>query len=287
MIRLVFVLFTVFSWQFIIAQSLNDNCENATDITAELFNFSNFPESCNSIIGTNHISFAYISDFADHPTVDAPVYSSQGCIGYKPETTDDYPDIWYKSKLHDDQSIYFQNVFFWGGDTIQIAVYFGQCGALYQSQCFTLSYADSVYWQGALLEYYPHNPGDDIYIQIKVPPQYNDFVGMCFSDGEFGVIYYNFVYDRPAGTNGINQLNLLSHHLPIIIYPNPSNNLISIQADDPILSYSIADLQGIVRFKNKGTKNHESVNISELPIGMYVITVRTEMGMGMSKFFKL
>ncbi len=287
MLRLVFVLFTIFSWQFIRAQNLNDNCENATDITSEIFNFSEYSESCNSINGTLHIAFGSITDSADHPTVDAPVYSSQGCIGYKPETTDEYPDLWYKSTLHDAESIYFQNAFFWGGDTIQVAVYYGHCGALFQSQCFTLSYADSTYWQGAVIEYYPHHPDDDIYIQIKVPPQYNDFVGMCFSDGSSGIIYYSFVYDRPAGTNGTNQVNSLSHHLPIIIYPNPSNNRINIQAEDPILSYSIADLQGKVKRNDKGTTNHESVNLSDLPVGMYVITVRTEMGMGMSKFFKL
>ncbi len=285
MIRYSFILPFIFFWTLVRAQNVNDNCENAIDITPQIFNFSGFPEVCNSVILTIHDSNGWVSDFVDHPTVDAPIYSSQGCIGYQPITTDEYPDIWYKATGQGGNPIV-QNVFFSGGDTIQVAVYYGQCGALFQSQCFTLTFGDSAYWQGVWLEYFPHQSDDDMYIQIKTPAHYNDFLGMCFSNGYFSTIYYSFPYDRPAGTSGINQLNHLAHHLPISIYPNPTTEWINIQADDPIVSYSITDCLGKVRMAGNGNSNSASVSLSHLSNGIYVVTVGTEIGMGRRKFIK-
>lgn len=286
MIRFSFVLLLMLFWSLARAQNVNDNCENAIDITPQIFNFSGFPEICNSVIQVPHDSYGWVTDFVDQPTVDVPVYSSQGCIGYQTETTDEYPDIWYKTTSRGGNPIS-QNVLFLGGDTIQIAVYYGQCGALFQSQCFTLTFADSAYWQGVWLEYFPHQSGDDMYIQIKTPAHYNDFIGMCFSNGYFSTIYYSFAYDRPAGTSGINQLKPFTHQLPISINPNPATQWIDIQADDPIVSYSITDYQGKIRIAGNGISNSASVSLSHLPNGMYVVTVRTEVGMGIRKFVKL
>jgi hypothetical protein len=286
MLRLTFILSILLIWQNVRAQNVNDNCENATDITSQIFNFSGFPELCNSVIGTVHDSYGLVPDIVDHSTVDMSIYSSQECIGYQPETTNEYPDIWYKSTGQGGNPI-IQNVYFWGGDTIQIAVYYGQCGALFQSQCFTLTFADSAYWQGVWLEYFPHHIDDDMYIQIKTPSHYNDYIGMCFSVGYFSTIYYNFGYDRPAGTNGINHVNPFTHHLPIGISPNPANNWIDIQTDDPIIAYSVTDLLGKVRLTGNGNSNRTLANLSDLPFGTYVVTVRTEAGMGIRKFIKL
>src|SRR5688500_11905103 len=92
------------------AQSQNDNCENATDITTEIFQFEDFGD-CNTFIGTLHPGFGLVTDHVDQATVDAPVYSSQECIGYTTETTDHFPDLWYKTTLQTEGVIYYQKVF--------------------------------------------------------------------------------------------------------------------------------------------------------------------------------
>lgn len=284
------VLFVLFSWHAVIAQNLNDNCENATDVTQEVFHYLPFPESCNSIIGTLHAQHGLVLDSIDSPSVDDPVYRSQGCIGYKTETTDSYPDLWYKSTFHDGNYLFAQSFFLWAGDTVQVAIYYGQCGNLFQSQCFTLTYLDSLYWQGTWIEYFPHDVGDDIYIQLKVPPRYHDVVEICFSDDYWipgsGLMYY-FNYNTPADPLDTTSLISIDRHAPITIFPNPANSLINIRSDEEIVAYSVNDNQGKIWLKSNTKNNLETISVSDLPPGMYVITLRTELGIGLSKFIKL
>ncbi len=290
MYRFTFILSCFFSLQLVEAQNLNDNCENATDITQEIFHYIELPDDCNSINGTTHRSFGSVTDSVSNPTVDTPVYNSQGCIGYKQETTDHYPDLWYKSTFHDGTYLFAQSFFLWAGDTVQVAIYYGQCGNLFQSQCFTLTYLDSLYWQGAWIEYYPHNVGDDIYIQLKVPPQYHDVVEICFSDEYWipgsGLMYY-FNYNNPADTLGTTSLISIDRHSPIFIFPNPANSLINIRSDEEILTYSVTDIHGKIWLTAHIKNNIESISVSDLPSGMYIITVRTEKGIGVSKYIKV
>lgn len=287
--RLIISFFMLFFLSSIRSQNPNDNCENAIDITQQVFHYLEFPESCNSIIGTLHSQHGFVSDSIDHISVDDQIYGSQNCIGYQPETTDQYPDIWYKVNFHDWQNIEAQSFFLWAGDTVQVAIYYGQCGSLFQSHCFTLTYLDSTYWQGAWIKYYPHNPEDNIYIQLKFPPQYHDVFEVCFSSDVWvpgvGVQYY-FEYDRPATTQGGAILSPVKY-IPIEILPNPTNNWIQIRSDDEILSYSITGLQGKVWLDGKGHKKDESIFISSFSSGMYIITVKTAAGLGISRFLKL
>ena len=289
MIRLTLVLIYLFVGHLGNSQNLNDSCENAIDITNELFHYLEDPESCNSIIGTLHNQNGLVVDSIGNVSVDVPSYNSQGCIGYKTETTNQYPDLWYKSTFNERDYLFAQSLFLYAGDTIQIAVYYGQCGALFQSQCFTLSYSDSIYWQGAWIEYYPHNIEDDIYIQIKVPSQYHDLVAMCFSDDKWipgsGVMYY-FDYDTPADTFGTTGLNSIEEHSSIAVFPNPTNSWINIRTEERLIDYSITDMQGKIWLARNRINSREPIQISELSSGMYVINVRTEKGIGTNKFVK-
>ena len=290
MYRVVVILLTFFSWQLMSAQNLNDNCENAIDITQQIFHYVGFPESCNSIDGIPHNQHGLVIDSIENPTVDGPVYSSQGCIGYKTETTDHYPDLWYKSTFSEGDYLFAQSLFLYAGDTIQIAIYYGQCGALFQSKCFTLTFLDSIYWQGAWIEYYPHNVEDDIYIQLKVPQHYHDVIQICFSDDKWipgsGLMYY-FNYDTPADTLGTTGLNTIDKYSSIAIFPNPTNSWIKIRTEEEFINYSITDIHGKIWLTGNRKNSLEPIQLSDLAAGMYVIIVRTDKGIEVNKFIKL
>src|SRR5688572_29375940 len=121
MSRSILVFSYLIFWMTLSAQNQNDNCENATDITPEIFHFDEWGD-CNSIIGTLHAGFGLVTDQVDQPTVDAPVYSSQECIGYTHETTDHYPDLWYKTTFQEEGVLYYQQVFLNVGDTVQLSI---------------------------------------------------------------------------------------------------------------------------------------------------------------------
>ena len=92
------ILFLLVAWFPLTAQQANDDCENATDITSEIFNAQTWG-FCNSATGLVAQSYGSLTADINQPTVDPLVYGSQDCTGYTVETTDHYPDLWYKSTL--------------------------------------------------------------------------------------------------------------------------------------------------------------------------------------------
>ena len=64
----------------------------------------------------------------------------------------------------------------------------------------------------------------------------------------------------------------------IIIYPNPTNNFITIQNDQrktKNIEYKIVDLTGRV-VKNNNSKFNEQINIENLTSGNYIIQFQTD-----------
>ncbi len=61
----------------------------------------------------------------------------------------------------------------------------------------------------------------------------------------------------------------------VILYPNPSGNIIQLQSREKMRSYTITDLSGKVLEQKKRIKNPESImlNVSDYPQGMYLCEV--------------
>ena len=74
----------------------------------------------------------------------------------------------------------------------------------------------------------------------------------------------------------------------ISIYPNPTTNIINIKVENQIIeAVGIFNLLGkeVLRFSNKEIKAN-SINISMLTNGIYVIKVKTKIGSYSRKFIK-
>ncbi len=263
-------------------QNLNDDCENATDITSEMFSSNEF-RMCNTVNGSVHAGWGSNVDRFEHATVDALHYNSENCIGYTSSTTDEYPDLWYKSSLHSEGNM-LQQVYLLVYDTIQMAVYIGKCGQLYQSQCFTLTPMDSLLWIGLSLENIPHDVNDQIYIQLKMPPGSTSGFNMCFSDMLVADSYY-FSYGRPAITK---ESSDMIYGKPgwkrINVSPKMAKEEIMIRSDDPVISYDIIDMLGRTRIVGNEKGYTLKQSLEKLPDGVYVLKAKSVHGLAVRKF---
>lgn len=71
---------------------------------------------------------------------------------------------------------------------------------------------------------------------------------------------------------------------PLRVYPNPATNILHIESDEPLETVSIYDLYGrIILIINNIESNSTVVNISNLPVGVYVIRTSNR---AVSKFLK-
>jgi N-acetylmuramoyl-L-alanine amidase len=63
------------------------------------------------------------------------------------------------------------------------------------------------------------------------------------------------------------------------VYPNPSSGMVHVQADSPIRQIQVMAVSGKWVINHPGSTDQESVNLSQLPEGMYLIRVITTQGM--------
>ena len=73
----------------------------------------------------------------------------------------------------------------------------------------------------------------------------------------------------------VNSNNLINFN----VYPNPANDVINIQTENSIKNVAIYNILGKLVYTN----NVETVNVSNLDAGIYLIKVETEKGIGTSK----
>lgn len=277
-VLLCFFLALTFGW----SQNSNDNCENAIDISSQLFVYAE-PFSC-GYKGAPVDSYGSLELEMQNPTIDSLQYNSQQCIGYTDQTNDTYPDVWFKSDLHNNHYIE-QSVFISYTDTLQVALYYGQCGNLFQSQCFTLSKDDSLLVQPLDFENYSHHQEDNLFIQIKTLPGHPNYVAMCFTIGLYKYDWENsFDYSRPAITILTSDYSsILDPSTPARIYPNPAQNEIIIEAKDIIQNFELLDMMGLIIVKSSPQCIKTTQDISFLTSGMYWVRIKTAKGWTASK----
>ena len=82
----------------------------------------------------------------------------------------------------------------------------------------------------------------------------------------------------------IEQRNIESTSNKVSIYPNPVQNVLNIDSDNPIISVSILNPTGslVKRFEN----GEQSFDVSDLSAGIYIIKVETKKGISSSKILK-
>ena len=70
-----------------------------------------------------------------------------------------------------------------------------------------------------------------------------------------------------------------------LIYPNPINDLLYISLNEPA-DYLLINLNGQILKKGKIKENENTLNVSNLPIGLYFLKIRTDKGGVTSKLIK-
>ena len=73
------------------------------------------------------------------------------------------------------------------------------------------------------------------------------------------------------------------------IYPNPTNNQLNLDIDNPkndLIAYSVKDVLGQVLYSNSTQLKKVELNVSELPVGIYFITLQCGNNKNSLKFIK-
>lgn len=182
---------------------------------------------------------------------------------------------------------------------------------------------------GVTFTYFPGNPyseGDtlDPIYPTATGIKINDFAVFEFKDGDFAIDYgdYNHSLDVPTSVRyNINQNGWNGRYLPgsawqegvyqmdvyfkisyeptgideldelgLLLYPNPSNEYITIQIEDNIdskLDYQIFNAMGQVVFTGSSTTSTNTINISNLERGMYTIRLTKDNEVSLRRFSKL
>ncbi len=76
--------------------------------------------------------------------------------------------------------------------------------------------------------------------------------------------------------------------IPVSLHPNPTENTLHISTPENITAIVIRDLNGkdVATFPLQGNGNEKSIDVSQLPSGMYFAIVSGPKGRGVSKFVK-
>lgn len=96
------------------------------------------------------------------------------------------------------------------------------------------------------------------------------------------VIYFDEIYgDVATITATTNQKNIA-----LKLFPNPANNNLTIQSNESIDSYKIYSLTGELVADEKTTGNTTSVNIAQLPNGLYLMKATSKEQTIIGRFIK-
>ena len=66
----------------------------------------------------------------------------------------------------------------------------------------------------------------------------------------------------------------------VLVYPNPSSEIVVVQSTNPINSISVYTMDGrnVKNFRNPLTTNEYTINVQDLSVGMYTIKISTDKG---------
>jgi len=88
-------------------------------------------------------------------------------------------------------------------------------------------------------------------------------------------------------SNAVADINEISENNNVVVYPNPASEFITIsnrQWQEAVIE--ITNIQGQLVKSLAATCNKTNIDVSALPSGMYIVEVKTEKGISVSKFIK-
>lgn len=109
----------------------------------------------------------------------------------------------------------------------------------------------------------------------------NNIPGPFISTSEDGAITVRFVSDTYVNESGwqanVNCASLgiedLNNAETVRVYPNPSSDIVNIEASKEIKSLKLNDASGKLILNKKSNSVHDKIEIYHLPKGMYVLTI--------------
>lgn len=143
---------------------------------------------------------------------------------------------------------------------------------------------------------YTYSDPDLLYFGFVIENNPN-LVSICVDNGEQNnLTFYNYntngnvtVYTGPTcSTEVIPQTfsNTVFDNMSILIYPNPTNNIININSNNvEIKQISIYNILG--QLVKNNLNNQTTIDVSDLKSGTYLISIETENGIQTQKFIKL
>jgi len=190
-------------------------------------------QTCDPVIADN--TWAYDSGVAD-----------PGCGGYAGG------DLWFTATVPGSGSLVVETTSVSGSEVSDtgLAVYSGDCGSLTLIEC------DDDDGDGTFskVELSGLTPGETIYIRVW------EYGNNAF--GEFGVCAYN----PDVSVDALEAMGF-------VFYPNPTKGQLSFQADATIQSISIVNLAGQTVYEATPLSRRQSVDVSQLPAGVYLVRV--------------
>ena len=98
-----------------------------------------------------------------------------------------------------------------------------------------------------------------------------------------GIDNWNVQFTNTAALSVGDVTNVSDAKLSLLVYPNPTSDILNIKSDSKINAVSVVDMAGRkINVKLEGDK----VDVSALPVGTYLINVETKDGITTEKFIK-
>jgi hypothetical protein len=90
-----------------------------------------------------------------------------------------------------------------------------------------------------------------------------------------------FHFEADSASNvSIGELTITSN---VVVYPNPVNETLVISSSSAIDHYMVSDINGRILFQEKASATKETIDVSQLPQGLYIVFIELENGVRVSK----
>ncbi len=136
----------------------------------------------------------------------------------------------------------------------------------------------------------PFNDADnDGYIAFKIKIKPSLAIGDTFTQQAEIFFDFNHPIVTNTATTTINALSRTDHDLTksIILYPNPSSDVLTIKSSTNVTSYSVMNMLGQTLIHNNRPDPNYAIDISGLVYGNYLLKVVTNEGTSTEKFIKM
>ncbi len=133
-----------------------------------------------------------------------------------------------------------------------------------------------------------NDANNDGYVAFKIKTKSNLMVGDTFSNDANIYFDYNYPITTNTFTTTIQALGTVDFEFDnyFVLYPNPSDNQLTIQSKENLKVYSLEIYNLMGQIVMAVPNSTESIDVSRLQSGSYVIKMNTEKGVSIKRFIK-